>query len=356
METPYVFERILFPSTEATPRNGEGDAVVLSDGSLLLVYGEFCGGGDAAPATLQGVVSRDSGRTWQEKRLVQENDGGRNVMSASLLRTQKGDLLLAYLRKDDDRRRCTPFVKRSADDGMTWSEPKPVTEVTDRYHVVNNDRLVQLRGGRLLLPACVSEGGEMRSDVVFFSEDEGRTWSRSEPRGFLAESKSGPQEPGVIELKDGRIMMWCRSDMGCIYCCHSTDGGERFGPWHPTSLKAPVAPASIKRLPSSEHLLCLFNNHESPPEYWAVTRAPLTAAVSPDEGATWRIAGDLEPDRTKSYCYTSITFLPAGEILLTYYLGRSVDTVEDGKLVRSQRNLSHLKVAVLEERWFLERA
>jgi hypothetical protein len=64
------------------------------------------------------------------------------------------------------------------------------------------------------------------------------------------------------------------------------------------------------------------------------------------------VVGDLEPDRTKSYCYTSVTFLPGEEILLTYYLGRSVDVVEDGRLIRQQKNLSHLKVAVIGEKWF----
>ena len=154
-----------------------------------------------------------------------------------------------------------------------------------------------------------------------------------------------------MELKDGRVMMWCRCDLGQIYRCYSDGGCETFGPWGPMGLKAPVSPSSIKRLPSTGDLLCIFNNHEIPPEYWAVGRAPLTAAISSDEGATWRVVGDLEPDRTRSYCYTSITFIPDGEVLLTYYLGRYVDSVEDGKFIRRQYNLSHLKVGIFRESW-----
>jgi hypothetical protein len=87
-----------------------------------------------------------------------------------------------------------------------------------------------------------------------------------------------------------------------------------------------------------------------------MTRSPLTAALSSDDGRTWRVAGDLEPDRTHSYCYASVGFLPNREILLTYYTGGFVDVVEDGRLIRRQRNLLNLKVAALAEDWLYGRS
>lgn len=356
LPTPYVFERIVAPVSPSFPRNGEGDVIQLADGRLLMVYGRFEGGGDASPATLQGMVSDDNGRNWAPSGTVQENVGGCNVMSASLHRAPDGDLLLLFLRKDEPRTVCTPFLRRSADEGETWSEPHPVAEVGSGYYVVNNDRIVMLEGGRLLIPAHhnVDIADRRGGDVVFCSDDGGRKWTASPSNPFFAHSKSGPQEPGVVELKDGRVMMWCRCDLGEIYCCFSSDGGETFGDWRPGGLAAPCAPASIRRLPSTGELLCVFNHHATPPEYWAQTRSPLTAAVSSDEGESWRIAGDLEPDRTLSYCYKSITFLPAGEVLLTYYLGKDEQTVADGRLVRMHKNLAHLKVAVFEEKWLYE--
>jgi hypothetical protein len=320
------------------------------------VYGEFYGGSDAAAAALKGLISRDRGRTWGDLHTVQPNVGGRNVMSVSLLRLGNREILLAFLRKDRPGEQCTPFVSRSADEGCTWSAPEPVTPVTRLYHVVNNDRLVQLRNGRVLMPATVyNPGFVVRGVRLFASDDGGHTWRASGIHPFFPQSKTGPQEPGLIELRDGRLMMWCRSDQKEIFRCFSSDGGETFGPWAGTGLKAPVSPASIKRLPSTGDLLCLFNNHQIAPDYWCVDRAPLTAAVSADEGATWRVAGDLEPDRTRSYCYTSITFLPEGEILLTYYHGRCVDGVENGRFIRSQRNLAHLKVGIFKEDWLYGR-
>lgn len=356
MSTPYLFERVLCPSVEGNPRNGEGDIVLLADGRLLMVYGEFYGGGDGSAATLQGQFSEDNGRTWSGKHTVQENVGGKNVMSVSLLALPAGDVLLFYLRKDTERTLCTPFVRRSSDNGLTWSAPEPLVPPREPfYYVVNNNRAVRLRGGRLLVPACVYENWNRTGDRVFFSDDDGRSWKATAIHPFT-HPEHGPLEPGVIELKDGRVMMWCRTGLRDIFACYSADGGETFGPWRALGLKAPNAPASMMRLPSTGHLLCIFNNHAIPRDYWGVERSPLTAAVSADEGETWRIAGDLEPDRTTAYCYTSITFLPDREVLLSYYMGRNVETVVDGAFKRRHYNLSHLKVAVFKEDWLYREA
>lgn len=352
MKSVHTSERIICPAAEGNPRNGEGAAVELTDGRLLLVYGEFYGGSDGSMATLQGLVSADRGRTWAGKHMVQPNTGGRNVMSASLLRLASGEILLSFLRKDAPHARCTPFVRLSADEGRTWSEARAVVPVSETYYVVNNDRLAQLRGGRILMPAATYAPGLTNcGDRVFFSDDGARSWRASRVHPFLAESKVGAQEPGVIELRDGRVMMWCRSDLNAIHRCYSTDGGETFGAWTETGLKAPCAPASIKRVPKTGDLLCLFNDSTRPPEHWCMRRSPLTAALSSDDGATWRVVGDVEPDREHAYCYTSINFLGDTEILLSYYLGSWVDRVEDGQLVRRQTNLSHLKVGVFPVEW-----
>ena len=351
LETPFIHESIVVPVTPEFPRNGEGDAVVLKDGRVLLVYGEFAASGDAAPATLQALESADRGRTWGDKRLLQENIGGRNIMSVSLARLSNDDILLLFIRKDTERDLCMPMLRRSSDEGRTWSEPTSIP-AEPSYYVVNNDRLAQLSTGRVLIPSCChGVNWSSHDDIVFMSDDLGETWRTSPPVPFLDASKSGPQEPGVVELKDGRVMMWCRCDLGEIYRCYSEDGAETFGPWEPMGLKAPCSPATIKRLPSTGELLCLFNNHATPPGYWAQTRAPMTAAVSSDEAATWGVVGDLEPDRTLSNGYTSVTFVGDGEVLLTYYLGSDEESVQDGQLIRKHRNLAHLKVAVFSEEW-----
>ena len=51
-------------------------------------------------------------------------------------------------------------------------------------------------------------------------------------------------------------------------------------------------------------------------------RTPLSAAVSSDGGRSWHSHREVESDRSRAYCYTSIAF--HGEnTLLTYYVGHA---------------------------------
>ena len=68
-------------------------------------------------------------------------------------------------------------------------------------------------------------------------------------------------EPGVVKLKDGRLMMYCRTEAGCQYICHSEDGGETWSPWVPSKLFSPLGPATIERIPWSGELLCVWCDH-----------------------------------------------------------------------------------------------
>jgi hypothetical protein len=134
---------LVIEPSQPHPRNSEGDLVELKDGRLCLVYTRFTGGAsDHAAADLVARTSADDGRTWSDDRVLVPNEGGRNVMSVSILRLTSGELLLFYLRKNamDD---CLSYVRRSADEFETLSAPGRVT-VGDGYHVINNDRVIQL--------------------------------------------------------------------------------------------------------------------------------------------------------------------------------------------------------------------
>ena len=149
------------PPGPDNPRNSEGAFVTLKDGRVLFVYSHYTAGhgGDHDPAFLAGRISADGGRTWTEKdQVIVENEGGMNVMSVSLLRLQSGEIALFYLLKNSTTD-CRPVMRISKDEGKTWGEP--VLCITDQvgYYVLNNDRAIQLKSGRLAvagLPALVA--------------------------------------------------------------------------------------------------------------------------------------------------------------------------------------------------------
>ncbi|NPV54879.1 MAG: exo-alpha-sialidase [Firmicutes bacterium] len=330
MDPKGAIEKVLeLEPSEGNPRNSEGAIIELGDGRLLLAYTHFYGGAsDDAPAYIAGRYSNDRGRSWdKEDIIILENEGSQNVMSVSFLRLDSGRLGLFYAIKNSwgDLRL---FLRESGDEGASWGE-KICCTPQEGYFVVNNDRVVKLANGRIIVPVayhrCPDKTRETWShrgiSMCFFSDDGGKTWRRSETElSAPEESNSGLQEPGIIELKDGSLMMWSRTDLGSQYVSYSCDGGLTWSRPGPSSLVSPLSPASIKRIPSTGDLLCIYNDHSGRFSYITGKRTPLVAAISSNEGRSWRNHKLIESDPDGCYCYTLIAFVD-DTILLGYCAG-----------------------------------
>ncbi len=337
------------------PRAGEGDIIELSDGKLFLVYTEFVGWSDFDGCKLVSVISKDGGRSWQDKRVVQE-PFDKNVMSVSLLRLPSGKLMMFFCAKFDMGNRkpsCLVYQKYSLDEGKTWSEPVCITPAKGLYIGMNNSRATILRSGKVLLPVEIAmKLGKPWpcSAACLVSEDECNTWYWS-PTTTSSVYQTGFQEPGVIELDRGGsqvILMYGRAS-GEILIRHAFDedmdwqmwageGGEFvLGP------KATCSPAVIRRIPKTGDLLLVYNDvtrRMADPDW----RSPLSAAISTDETYTWKFVGDIEEDISTTYCYPSLTFTSDNKVVLSYYVGEY-----EGK---THHCLASLKVKVLDIDWF----
>lgn len=314
------------------PRLSEGAFVTLKSGTIIFIFTRFCGGAaDHSPADLVRIDSNDGGRTWNpEQRLVVENPGAGNVMSVSLLRLRSGRIALFYLVKHN-LLDCRPVVRFSDDEAQTWSDPIAVTTAPG-YFVLNNDRVIQLESGRLIVPLALhrSRGNDPNSykqwdsrgiAVWCLSDDDGKTWREADDWWALpVRSTTGLQEPGVVEIASGRLFSWARTDQGAQFGCTSNDGGVHWTPPEGTELASPVSPASIKRLPGSNELLALYNDHSGKFEFPKGKRTPLVAALSADGGKTWPRRRLLETDAEGWFCYTAIHFTDDA-VLLAYCAG-----------------------------------
>lgn len=334
------------PPAEGNPRNSEGAFIELNDGRLLFVYSRFTGRehNDDAVACIAARYSADGGDTWTDYRVIATPEEHRalNVMSVSLLRMLNGDIGLFYVLRygwHDTRL----HLRRSADEGKTWSEPVCCVPGPG-YYVTNNDRVVRLASGRLIVPTALHRmRGESTTEwstfdhrgVVYFflSDDDGATWRES--RNFcalsVAHSKSGLQEPGVIELANGALWAWARTDMGWQYEMFSVDGGESWTAAAPSLFSSPNSPLSMKRMPGSGYLLAVWNpipNYQTRPigkHSWG--RTPLVGAVSKDEGKTWGAFFNIQTEEDGGgYCYTAIHFT-GDAVLLAYCAGEAEDGI-----------------------------
>jgi hypothetical protein len=317
--------------TKENPRNSEGSFAQLKSGRIIFYYSQFYGGAqDGSPARIAGISSEDGGRTWSEPRTIVENEAGDNVMSVSLLRLKSGRLAFFYVVKNSWLD-CRPHLRFSDDEAATWSEPKRILEAPG-YFVLNNDRVGQLESGRLLVPLAFhrSRASDPESARSFdaraiamwiYSDNEGETWQEAATWWAMpVRSGSGLQEPGVVELADGKLFGWARTDQGAQYGFTSTDGGKSWSAPAPTTLQSPTSPASIKRVPNSPRLLALFNDHSGAFPFPKGKRTPLVSAISDDGGQTWMKHTLIETDPAGWYCYTAIHFVDDA-VLLAYCAG-----------------------------------
>ena len=333
------------PAHPGNDRNSEGTIFDLGHHRLLLAWTEFYSsdGRDWGPAQISTMVSKNDGRSWSHKRVLQPNIGTMNVMEANLVRLHNGDIFFVFLRKQSPGD-CLPMFRISADNGKPFSPPKLIPVIPfPSYNTINNDRVIQLRSGRILVPLAYTKDYRVSRRFVsrvYYSDDEGTTWKASKTIIDVKSSSNGAEEPGVVELPDGRVMLWVRTKTGQPWQCYSEDGGVTWSTPVPMTVASPNSPQSIKRIPSTNDLLMIWNNS-------ATDRFPLTAAISSDNGHTWTHVRNLDNDASHTYAYTSITFV-GKQVFFTYYAGPATG---------SHPKVSHisLKLKRVPVKWFYQK-
>ena len=328
------------PTSENNLRNGEGSFIRLNNGSLMLAYTEFYGDDweDEATARFVSIVSHDEGETWGDKSVLFEKpEDAVNIMSFSFLRMNNGDIGAFYIIKNKDLTDKIVFT-RSADEGKSWSTPVNCLDCLDvqDYYVINNDRVIKLKSGRILLAAARhtvrTEHKQFMPGVIcfFYSDDDGYTWQKSDTE-FACPFPSNPdgyEEPGLYERADGTLWCYIRTSLGFQFDCFSFDSGNTWTTPRPNPFfSSACSPMLVKDCgeltvavfnPVPEHLL----REDSEP--WG--RTPYVIAVSTDRGLSFSKENVfyLEDDRTNGYCYPAIIECEDG-FLVAYYHSNGTD-------------------------------
>ena len=338
-------ELILGRSDERYPRHSEGDLVRLEGGELLAVWSRFSASSDHARAQVVGRRSSDAGRTWGDIFPVASLSEpshrlNSNLMGPSLLPLKnKSRILLTYSGKEEiepensdfNRRiRCSIFG-RFTEDGGEFSPPFLISD-RDHYYICNNARVLQISGGRILVPVAVDLnpgqefGWKEQSCLTFFSDDGGANWKRGQPCTLPAEEyhsldsfRRTLQEPGSIELRDGRIFMVIRTRRGHPFRSFSEDGGETWSAPKPIKeITAPASPQTLIRLPDSDHVAMVYNNNPKGAEGAWSDRRPLALAVSSDEGNRFHFRQLIEEKECRCWSYPACRIYGDDFYLLTY--------------------------------------
>lgn len=348
------------------PRNSEGAFLDLKDGRILFAYSRYVGSSadDHAYAEIAGIFSSDGGKTFSEPRILAKPESASdsepeetNCMSVSLMRMRNGDIGLFYLVKH--RGVSSEYVlRRSSDEGETWSEPiRCVSPLYRGYYVVNNDRVLRCENGRLIVPAAWHPSTMLyhnqpdhvdgRSTVVFCaSDDDGYTWRQVSDQVGLpggGHTNTGLQEPGITELGGGTLYAYFRTDLGRQYESVSIDGGESWFAPRPSGFTAPESPLLIKKNPYSGKYIAVWNpvpgypgkaHHDSKTGPWTGGRNPLVMAESSD-GVHFISPQVLEDNPDAGFCYPAMHFTGEKSMLLAYCCG-GVEASDASCLVRTR--------------------
>ncbi|MBI3852082.1 MAG: exo-alpha-sialidase [Verrucomicrobia bacterium] len=294
---------------EAVRADGKmGWATALPDGRLMAWHTEGKVEGDdpqvlANPDIPQKAFARysfDNGRTWTGLQLLFEFPKEKGAYLGQMPFCDRNGTIhlfglhfFGYDLKNFgnwDAYKSYAFHVMSTDGGKTWSAPQHCDFGYQYTGAVNS--VIQLRSGRILLPVSYyshRKTGRFVSNLSL-SDDGGRTWRPSRGECVVDTGggalESGACEPVVIELSDGRVWMLIRTQAGHQYEAFSRDDGDTWTEPVPSRFVSSNAPGGFLRLRDGRIVLA-WNNCMGPTAV-NYDRQVLTAAISRDDGKTWR--------------------------------------------------------------------
>ena len=152
----------------------------------------------------------------------------------------------------------------------------------------------ELNGHRITLEGH-GHRPQMGGCYVYYSDDLGKTWSRSvgsimvwplpsedELGGF-----GGTYEPVVVERRDKSLLMLMRTKVGRLFESSSPDAGKTWSAADPTPLATGDVPCDLERLPSTGDLVVVWNQTSADEIRRGYYRSRLSTAISSDEGQSW---------------------------------------------------------------------
>ena len=342
--TKKLFE---LPPKENNARNSEGDFFRFPDGRIMFAYCRFTGNNwdDNMHSDICAVYS-DDGEHFDTENIVTlvrpERLGGHNAMCVTLRPCEKGVRLYFLIKKERDSENVplrSEYSYIDSSDGVDFSGEAVLClpKIKESYYVVNNNRVETLSSGRIIIPvaehrATLNDGRYSYGagiDMFIYSDDGGKTFNDDVQELSLPVEgdKAGLQEPGVIELPDGRLYGYFRTDMGYQYESFSCDNGKTWSDPVPSQFESPLSPMRIAKNPYSGKYYAIRNPYrERPesPEYprfrntWG--RTPLAISESCD-GIHFGDFELIESDLHYGYCYPAIYFLSENEALVSYCSG-----------------------------------
>jgi predicted neuraminidase len=249
-------------------------------------------------------LARNAGSGWSEPVRVasgEQSDGSAlPCWNPVLFQPAQGPLMLFY-KLGPGPRSWWGLLSTSDDHGATWSEPQ---RLRDGILGPIKNKPIELGDGTILSPSS-TEDGPWRIHIER-STDRGASWTRIGP------IDQGQQitaiQPSLLQHRDGRLQLLCRSKQGRIAQSWSRDDGRSWDPLELTALPNPNSGTDAVTLADGRQLL-VYNDSTR-------ARSPLSVAISSD-GETWEKVLPLERGLGE-YSYPAVIQADDGRVHITY--------------------------------------
>jgi len=292
-----------------TKRQGVPGIERTAKGRLWAVYGR-----DVESTRNYQVLttSDDDGQTWSEVKMMILPRQGVRAMSATLWIDPQGRMWVFWGQSfgaQDGRYGVWAVVTDEPDStDPNWSQPRRLGD-----GIMLNKPTVLKNGDWLLTSSVWKSENSIR---VYASTDQGKTFELRGTANVLPAEARGPDEPMIVQRKDGSLWMMVRSRG--IAETFSQDGGKTWTPVKRSSLRHPTARFFLRRLKSGNLLLVKHGPLDK-----RVGRTDLMAFVSDDDGQTWK--GGLMLDDREKVTYPDGVQAPNGTIYIVYDHNRTPD-------------------------------
>ena len=232
-----------------------------------------------------------------------------NCLNPVLFQVPNGPLLLFY-----KTGKWWAYVKRSADDGATWSKPERL--YNGLYGPIKN-KPVLLADGSILSPASVEiPSPKGRCWRVHFerSTNGGKSWDRIGPVNDGHEIQA--IQPSILFHPNNRFQALGRTQQGRLFEIWSEDGGLSWGKMSLMDLPNNNSGTDAVTLRDGRHVL-VYNHTGNRDGQTKGDRSPLNVAVSND-GKIWKAALVLESTPRQEFSYPAVIQTSDDLIHITY--------------------------------------
>ncbi|MCX5496708.1 exo-alpha-sialidase [Kaistia dalseonensis] len=352
----------LLPS--AVPQSHAANLLPLSNGDLACVW--FAGTQEGLPDISIYWSKLKAGEAVWSEAVKLSDDPGHSEQNPVLFPAPDGRLWLLYTSQDFGNQDTSVIKYRiSEDGGESWG---PIGQLFEDQGVFIRQRIVVLDNGDWLLPIFLCRpnangkwDGSNDTSAVRISSDRGRNWTQ-----YNVPDSLGAVHMNVLKTADGLVAFYRSRWADFILRSTSRDGRVWSAPVA-TPLPNNNSSIQVSRLASGR--LAVVYNHKSAADsverrrslydeidgggetvtalrpdraaVWGVPRAPLSIALSEDDGVTWRFRRDIETgdgyclsnesreaSRNRELSYPTVTQSADGTVHVAYtYFRRAIKYV-----------------------------